>query len=136
MKRECLLSRSYTGNPLTLDGVELAFSPLVNEILRELKTALFTGNGDGSQTHQAGLCEGVLVMYLLAKEDRTALAELRKMNREDRAARVLDFYLEHEQGIDALKPEIFARMEAAAAAIVESEDAGKPHPPAPASSPP
>jgi len=136
MKRECLLSRAYTGTPLTLAGVELAFSPLVNEIVRELKTAFFTGDGDGTQTHQAGLCEGVLVMFLLASDDRKGLAELRQMSREDRARRVLDFYLEHETGIDALKPEIIARMESVAAAIVESEAQGKPHPPAPDSSPP
>jgi|APGre2960657404_1045060.scaffolds.fasta_scaffold22532_3 hypothetical protein len=136
MKRECLLSRSYTGNPMTLDGVELFFSPLANEILRELKTALFTGEGDGTQTHQAGLCEGVLVMWLLAKEDRAGIAELRKMSREARARCVLDFYLDHEAGIDALKPEILARMESIAAAIVESEAGGKPRQPAPDSSPP
>ena len=136
MKRECLLSRAYTGIPLTLDGVELAFSPLVNEIVRELKTAFFTGDGDGTQTHQAGLCEGVLVMFLLASDDRKGLAALRQMSREDRARRVLDFYLEHEAGIDALKPEIIARMESVAAAIVESEAQGKPHPHVPDSSPP
>lgn len=136
MKRECLLSRAYTGNPLTLDGVELAFSPLVNEILRELKTAVFTGDGDGSQTHQAGLCEGVLVMWLLAKGDKAGIAELRAMTREQRAARVLDFYIEHEEGVDALKPEIISRLESVAAAIVESEEVGKPHLPAQDSSPP
>ncbi|MFO0201822.1 MAG: hypothetical protein ACK528_01690 [Alphaproteobacteria bacterium] len=121
---------------MTLDGVELFFSPLANEILRELKTALFTGEGDGTQTHQAGLCEGVLVMWLLAKEDRAGIAELRKMSREARARCVLDFYLDHEAGIDALKPEILARMESIAAAIVESEAGGKPRQPAPDSSPP
>jgi hypothetical protein len=136
MKRECLLSRAYTGNPMTLNGVELAFSPLANEILREFKTALFTGDGDGTQTHQAGLCEGVLVMWLLAKDDRAGIAELRKMTRPERAARVLDFYLENEAGIDALKPEILARLESIAAAIVESEAGGKPRQQAPVSSPP
>ena len=119
-----------------LDGVELAFSPLVNEILRELNTAFFTGDGDGTQTHQAGLCEGVLVMFLLAKNDRAGLAEFRKLTREQRATRVLDFYLDHEEGIDALKPDILARMESAAAAMVESEAQGKPHPQALDSSPP
>lgn len=136
MKRECLLSKAYTGNPMMLGGVELAFSPLANEILRELKTSLFTGEGDGTQTHQAGLCEGVLVMWMLAKDDRSGIAELRKMSREQRASKVLDFYLDHESEIDALKPEILARMEAIAAAIVESEGGGKPHQQVPASSPP
>jgi len=66
MKRECLLSRTYTGPPMMLRGIEIVYSPLANEILRELQTAFFTGDGAGDQTHQAGLAEGLLIMWLLA----------------------------------------------------------------------
>jgi hypothetical protein len=136
MKRECLLSRSYSGPPMIFNGREIIFSALANEILRELRTAFFTGDGDGQQTHHAGLCEGVLVMHLLAEGKRAELMELRGMTRDQRAARVLDFAIEHEEQIETIKPEIIARMEAAMAAMVESEQPGKPAMPAPASSPP
>jgi len=135
MKRECLLSRSYSGPPMLFAGREIIFSALANEILRELHTAFFTGDGDGTQTHHAGLCEGVMVMRLLAEGKRAEIQSLRSMTREERAAAVLDFALEHEDQIEAIKPEIIARMEAAMAAMVESEQPGKPAPPAPASSP-
>jgi hypothetical protein len=135
MKRECLLSRSYTGPPMLFAGREIFYSALVNEILRELRTAFFTGDGDGTQTHHAGLCEGIMVMHLLAEGKRAEIHALRSMTREERAAAVLDFAIEHDAEIESLKPEIIARMEAAMAAMVESEEPGKPAPPAPASSP-
>jgi hypothetical protein len=135
MKRECLLSRTYTGAPMLFAGREIFYSALVNEILRELRTAFFTGDGDGTQTHHAGLCEGIMIMHLLAEGKRKEVQEHRDLSREVRAAAVLDFAIEHEEEIESLKPEIIARMEAAMAAMVESEEPGKPAPPAPASSP-
>jgi hypothetical protein len=135
MKRECLLSRSYTGPPMLFAGREIFYSALVNEILRELRTAFFTGDGDGTQTHHAGLCEGILIMHLLAEGKRQEVQDHRNLAREARAAAVLDFAIEHEAEIEAIKPEIIARMEAAMASMVESEEPGKPAPPAPASSP-
>jgi hypothetical protein len=135
MKRECLLSRTYTGSPMMLRGVEIVYSPLANEILREFETAFFNGDGAGDQTHQAGLNEGVLIMWLLAAGNRQEVARLRKLTRADRHREVLDFYLENEEEIDALKPEIIARMESAMAASVESETPGKSHQPLRESSP-
>jgi len=125
MKRECLLSKSYTGNPMVFLGVELFYSPLVNEILREFQTALFAGDGLGDQTHQLGMAEGIYVMHLLASGKRGEIARIRKLTREERHSEVLDFYLENEDAVDALKPEIIARLESAAAAAVESEGGGK-----------
>jgi len=135
MKRECLLSRSYTGAPMMLRGIEIVYSPLANEILRELQTAFFTGDGAGDQTHQAGMNEGILIMWLIAVGDKAEISRLRKLPRAERHREVLDFYIENELEIDAIKPEILARMEAAMAASVESDAPGKSQQPLQASSP-
>lgn len=136
MKRECLLSRSYTGPPMMLAGVELAYAPIVNEILREFQTAFFNGDGPGDQTHHGGMCEGILIMYHIARDDKAEIHRLRQLPRAARHAAVLDFFLDHEAEITALQPAIIARMESAAAAAVESEAAGKSPLPPRVSSPP
>lgn len=119
---------------MTFKGVELAFSAVANEILRELKTPFFSsGNTDHTQFH--GLCEGVLVMYLIASGKRSNLAEFIRMGAEDRRREVLDFAIEHEEEIEAIKPGLIARMESAIAAQVESEAGGKSHSPVPEPSP-
>lgn len=136
MKRECLLSTSYVGAPMTLRGTELVYSALVNEVVRELGSPLFCGDGDGTRTHYQGMCEGILVMYLMARGEIAGLNELRSMTSEQRNKAVLDFALENEDEIAGLKPAILARLEALAAAAVESEEVGKPRARRRESSPP
>ena len=135
MKRDCLLSRAYTGKPLTLNGSEIYYSATANEILREFQTAFFCGDGPGDQTHFHGVAEGLMVMELLAKGDVSRISELREMARQDRHKIVLTFAIENEDEIARLKPEILTRIESAMAATVESEMPGKPQAQALESSP-
>jgi hypothetical protein len=135
MKRDCLLSRTYTGGPMTFNGVDIHYSALVNEIVREFKTAFFCGDGPGDQTHFLGMAEGLMIMKLMAEGDFKTIGELRQMARPERHGIVLTFALMHEAEIERLKPELIARLEATLAATVESAEPGKCPPPAPASSP-
>lgn len=134
MKRDCLLSKAYTGPPMVLRGVELAYSALVNEVLRELKTAFFTGDGDGSQTHTLGLVEGLMVMDMVARDSKQELADFINLPRDERNRLAVRFYIENETEVESLKPQILTRMEAAAAAAVESDSPGKSQAQAPDSS--
>lgn len=130
MKRTCLLSKSYSGAPMMLAGREIIYSPLANEIVRELGSAFFNGNSERDQTDFAGMCEGIMVMWHLAENEMGAIQSLRAMEPSERAKSVLDFMIEHEAGIDQLKGEILTRIKSAMAASVESEGSGKPHLPA------
>lgn len=126
MKRDCLLSKAYSGPPMILAGVTLFYSPLANEILRELNTAFFMGDGTGDQTMHHGVCEGVFVMFLIASSDFKRLDEIRKMDRKERHALVLSFMIEHADEMDELRDQVIERVEASIAASVESEVVGKP----------
>lgn len=129
MKRNCLLSRSYSAPPMTFNGVEIAYSALVNELMRTLKTAVFSPVDDDSMTQHLGMVECIYIMASLATDDKAAIAQHLDQTREQRNAWLVRFYLMHEDEIERLKPEIIARMESAAAASVESEAAGgKPEP--------
>jgi hypothetical protein len=126
MKRECLLAKTYTGPPMILDGTELFYSPLANEIVREFQTAFFCGEGTGDQTAHHGLCEGILIMWLIAKNQFAEIDRLRNMSRPERHKLVLDFMLRHADVMDELKDQLIERVNAAMAAGVESEAQGKP----------
>ena len=134
MKRECLLSKSYTGAPMMLAGRQLAYSPLVNEILRELDTAFFTGAKE-HQTDVNGMAEGIMIMWHLANEAHDLIHRHRSLSAIERQREVVSFYIDHEAEVDALKPALLDRINAAMAAAVESEAVGKSPQPAPASSP-
>ncbi len=125
MKRECLLSKSYTGAPMKLGSAELFYSPLVNEILRELGTAFFTERGGSEQTEHLGMVEGVLIMWMVATGAKSDIQTYLELSRPSRNSRCVRFNLENEEEIEALKPAIIARMEAAMSAAVESEGTGK-----------
>jgi hypothetical protein len=127
MKRECLLSQTYTGPPMILRGVELAYSPLVNEILRSLKTAFFHGKGGDGQTEHHGICEGVMIMDMVARDAKQEIHEHINLDAESRARAVLNFYIDNESEVESIKPMIVSRMESAIAASVESEGPGKSH---------
>lgn len=124
MKRECLLSSAYVGPEMELNGVKLAYSPLVNELVRQLKCSFFTSGGTG-QTDTGGLVEGIMIMYWLACGEKAKISAHMKKTPEDRSEIVTSFYLENEEGVDTLKPQIIDRMQAAMAASVENEEGGK-----------
>jgi len=128
MKRECLLSQTYIGEPMIFHGIELAYSPLVNEVLRSLRTAFFHGRGSNGQTEHHGICEGIMVMNMVARDAKQEFHAHINITPDERAKDVLAFYIDNEAEIEALKPAIVARMESAIAASVESEGTGKPHP--------
>ena len=127
MNRTCLLSLAYDGAPMVFNGQPIYYSALVNEVLRELKNALFYGSPDDkSHTEFMGLCEAFLVMYLYAKRDMAAVKELRGMSQDDRSKAILDFAIEHEDEIERIKPEFVLRVKAVMAAGVEGTAPGKP----------
>jgi hypothetical protein len=128
MKRECLLSQSYIGEPMIFHGTELAYSPLVNEILRSLKTAFFHGRGGSDQTEHHGICEGIMVMNMVARDEKQEIHAHINLSPDERAKAVLAFYIDNEAEIESIKPALVARMESAIAASVESEGSGKPLP--------
>ena len=109
-------------------GIELAYSPLVNEILRSLKTAFFHGRGGSDQTEHHGICEGIMVMNMVARDEKQEIHTHINLSPDERAKAVLAFYIDNEAEIEAIKPALVARMESAIAASVESEGSGKPLP--------
>jgi hypothetical protein len=111
---------------MTIKGVEIVYSPLANEIIRLIGSALFTGNHDNGQTHMGGLVEGIMVMYYLATGNKAAAHAMTEMRLDERNRSAVKFYLENEDEIDTLKPQILKRLESVVAASVESEDGGKP----------
>ena len=117
---------------MSFNGKEIFYSPLANTILREFKTAVFYGAVD--QTDFSGISEGIMVMDMLARDDKEGLKALRSLSREDRHKHVLSFSIDHEEEITRLTPEITDRIESAMAASVESEAEGKSHSQAPDSS--
>ena len=70
-------------------------------------------------------------MYLLAKNKMKEVQKLRKLSREDRHSKVLDFTIEHETEIERLKGDIVDRLKSTIAAAVESDSPGKPPSPTP-----
>jgi hypothetical protein len=113
---------------MKLRGVELAYSALVNEILRSLKTAFFHGRGGSDQSEHHGMCEGIMVMDMVARDAKDEIHKHINLAPDDRAKAVLAFYIDNEAEVESLKPAIISRMESAIAASVESEGSGKPHP--------
>jgi len=120
---------------MKIKGVEIVYSALANEIIREFETAFFCTSNHDDQTDHHGLCEAVLVMFLIATDDYARIEELRTMTRKDRHKQVLSFYLANVDDVDAVKPQLIARIESAAASGVESQGVGKSQAPAPAPSP-
>ena len=134
-KRQCLLSRAYSGEPMKIKGTEIVYSALANEIIREFETAFFCDAKHDDQTDHHGLCEAVYVMFLIATDDYATIEQLRAMTRKERHAQVLSFYLANVDDVDAVKPLLMARIESAAASGVESLGVGKSPSQAPEPSP-
>ena len=120
---------------MKLKGVEIVYSALANEVIREFETAFFCESQHDDQTDHHGLCEAVLVMFLIATDDFTRIEELRGMERKDRHRDVLSFYLANVDDVDAVKPQLIERVKSAAASGVESQGLGKSQSPAPEPSP-
>ena len=110
---------------MTLGNVEIFYSPLANDLIRQLETAFFTRRGGDEQTENLGLAEGVMVMWLMARDKKNELLEFLDIDRPSRNSRVVRFYLENEEEIETLKPILLSRLAAAEAAAVESEGSGK-----------
>jgi len=125
MKRECLLSAAYIGTPMQMKGVELYYSPLVNEVLRTLETPFFTGAGNDVLTDHAAMCEAIMVMFLISSDKKDILRDHMAREPKERRKALTEFYLDHEEDIDRLKSELIKRMEQALASNVESEAGGK-----------
>lgn len=125
MKRECLLSRTYTGAPMSFRGEELVYSAIVNEILREFKTTFFSEHSLSDQTQTHGCYEAIMIMHLVGESDFSTIQTLREKTREDRHKDVLSFAVKNMDQIDEIIPQLVARVESIAAAAVESEGRGK-----------
>lgn len=125
MDRKCLLTGAYADEPMTLGGKPLYYSSIANEIIRELKCAGFCDD-QPDQTHYQGMCEGIMVMFLLANGGKAEVMKLRKMSRAERHILVNDFILEHSDEIDDVMADALRRIEATLAASTEGDGPGKP----------
>ena len=120
MTREDLLSQSWTGPPLELNGRELTLSLGGIELLRRWRNPLVTG-ADSDSSPFSAVAEIALVCY----SDKAELIALRKMTEADRGEAVLDFMLENDGEMLRLQDGILERLKAMTAAAVESETPGK-----------
>lgn len=125
MKRQCMLTGAYADSPMTLGGKPIYYSSIANEIIRELKCAGFCDD-QPDQTHYQGMCEGLMVMYLLSTDQKSEVGKLRRMDRAERHVIVNDFILEHDDEIDDLIEECLERIQATLAASTEGTGPGKP----------
>ena len=120
MKRDDILSRAWTGEPLTLGGRQLTLSPVRYALLEYWRNSLFQPQNT-AQNAISAMGELVLVCYC----DRSEIKELQKMGDEERADAVLNFMLAHEDEWSGVTEGIQKRLEAIQASMVESEASGK-----------
>ena len=125
MKRQCMLTGAYADQPMTLEGKPIYYSSIANEVIRELKCAGFCED-QPDQTHYQGMCEGLMVMFLLSTDQKAEVSKLRRMDRAERHVVVNDFILDHCDEIDDLIQECLERIQAALAASTEGSGPGKP----------
>jgi len=128
MKRENLLAATYAGPPMMFQGVEIVYSPLANEIIRLAGNALFTGDREHGQSHQGGLIEAIMIMYYIAVDKKGLAWKITEMDYKERNRQFVKFYMENEEEVDAIKPQLLKQLESYIASSVESEDGGKPTP--------
>lgn len=127
MNRKCLLTGAYASDHMTLNGKPVYFSYVAQEIITELKCAGFDPDvKDQSQYH--GLSEAIMIMYYLSNGQKGKVAEMRKMERDERHKQVNDFILEHSEAIEPLMEELSNRVDQALAASTEGDGPGKPEP--------
>lgn len=122
-KRECLLSRAWTGAELTLGGRELALASGRFELLRYWKNAIM-GEGGGDQSEVGAMHEVAWAMYLTKDEIKAS----KRMSDAERREAVLDFALEFEDELAGISDGIKDRLLSIKAAAVESELPGKAEP--------
>ena len=125
MKRQSMLTGAYADQPMTLAGKPIYYSSIANEIIRELKCAGFCDD-QPDQTHYQGMCEGLMIMFLLSTDQKAEVGKLRRMDRAERHVIVNDFILEHDDEIDDLIEECLERIQATLAASTEGTGPGKP----------
>jgi hypothetical protein len=119
-KRECLLSKSWTGEPLTLGDRELVLSAGRFELLRYWKNAIMAESAT-DQTEIGALHEIAWVMWMTGPEVKAA----KRMTLEKRREAVLDFALDNEDELTGIEDGIKDRLMAIKAATVEAESPGK-----------
>lgn len=119
-KRECLLSRAWTGEPLIVGGRELALSAGRYELLRYWKNAIMAETVT-DQTEVGALHEIAWVMWMTKDEVKAA----KRMTLEKRREAVLDFALDHEEDLLSIEDGIKDRLLSIKAASVEAETPGK-----------
>jgi hypothetical protein len=120
MKRDDILSRAWTGEPLTLGGRPITLTPVRYALLEYWKNALFRPENT-AQNAISAMGELILVCYC----DKAEIKELQKMDEKERENAVLDFMLKHEDEWAGVAEGIQKRLEAIQASMVESEGAGK-----------
>ncbi len=125
MKRECLLSRDYTGAPMTFKGEPIYYSAFVNEIMREFKTAIFYGADDQSDLNAISECASIMVAFATGDIDR--IEQLRAMTRQERHKEATTFAIRNSDEIDRIQPQLMERIQRAMGSQVESEVEGKPY---------
>ena len=125
MNRECLLSDAYGNERMMFNGVEIFYSPLVNETLRTLQTPFFTSAKYDILTQHTGVCEAIYIMHLIAIDKKDEVKAHKKRSEKERMELLSDFYLDNEDQIESLKELIEQRMYQVLASNVESEAGGK-----------
>lgn len=119
-KRNDLLSRAWTGAQLEIGGKPIILSAVRYAILEYWHNRLFDETNEDQNPIAA---MGELIMICSAsREDFKAI---QRLTAEERAAKVMDFIVEHEDQIDDVSAGVQDRLEAIKAAMVESESPGK-----------
>jgi hypothetical protein len=119
-KRECLLSRAWTGPELVLDGRALALSTGRYELLRYWKNSIMA-EIENEQTQVGALHEIAWVMWLTKDEIKAA----QRMTTEKRREAVVNFALDYEDELAEIQDGIMERFRSIQAATVESDSPGK-----------
>jgi hypothetical protein len=120
MKRDDILSRAWTGEPLMLGGREITLTPVRYALLEYWKNSLFRPD-ESTQNAIAAMGELILVCYC----EKSEIKELQRMSPEERHEKVMDFILLHEDEFTSVSSGIQKRLEALQASAVESEAKGK-----------
>ena len=119
-KRDDLLSRAWTGAQLEIGGKPIILSAVRYAVLEYWHNRLFDETNE-RQNAMAAMGELILVCSATREEFK----ELQRLTVEERAEKVMDFLVEHEEEIDAVSQGVQDRLEAIKAAMVESESPGK-----------
>jgi hypothetical protein len=120
MKRDNLLTLSWTGAPLVHNGRELVLSYGRFELLKSWGNELLSdADTDQSRSHAMG------EIALVCCSTKDEIKELNRMTADDRKAAVTEWMIDNEEATGDLFEGIEIRIAAIKAATVESETPGK-----------